>query len=160
MVLIFSALVQFGFVFERQIGIENAIRDGARRAATYATTTNAQAVTNAPLMWDVVFNSSTGLLAKNIQGFDNSALCQDSVTYTDQTDASGNTSVRVRVAATYKHPLFMPLITQIIDAIDSRTDNALAITTSSEFTVQQNTTASATVGGTYTFPSGGAVVTC
>jgi Flp pilus assembly protein TadG len=153
MVLIFAAAAQFALIFERQIGIENAVRDGARRAATYDTPSAASADVNGPAVWCSVFGSG-GLLQSNIQGYDVLAVASPTVTYTDQSDASGLTSIRVRVSLGYRHPLFMPLITQIIDGIDGSTDNALAIATSSQFTVQNDATTSVTVGGSRPYFNG------
>lgn len=153
MVLIFAGAAQFALIFERQIGIENAIRDGARRAATYDTASAAQANTNGPTVWCAVFGSG-GLLQSNVQGYDVLARVSPTVAYTDQTDASGFTSVRVTVSVAYKHPLFMPVITQIIDGIDGAPDNALKIATSSTFTVQNDATTSTSVGGAGPYVNG------
>ena len=151
MVLIFAGAAQFALIFERQIGIENAVRDGARRAATYDTT-SVNACTNASSIWTQVFGSGQ-LMQTNVQGYDGSQLVIGSVTYADQgADASGHTSVRVTVTASYRHPLFMPIITQIIDGIDGTLDNALAIQTNSTFTVQNDAAQNSSVGGTVSFP--------
>jgi len=151
MVLIFAGAAQFALIFERQIGIENAVRDGARRAATYDTTT-ANACTNASSIWTQVFGTNQ-LMQTNVQGFDGTQLVVATVTYTDQpANSAGLTSVNVTVTAKYKHPLFMPIISQIIDGIDGTIDNALAIQTSSTFTVQNDATQNSTVGGTVSYP--------
>jgi Flp pilus assembly protein TadG len=148
MLLIFAGLVQFAFIFERQIGIENAVRDGARRAATYSTNSYSDACTNGAFIWNVVFGSG-GTMQTNVQGYDTSgtAVLNPLVTYTTQTGSAGFKTVLVQISVTYKHPLFLPLITQIIDGIDGHTDNALWVSTSSQFTVQNDATADASVGG-------------
>src|SRR4029077_3700786 len=47
LILILAGLVQFALIFETQIGIDNAIREAARRGATLDTdTTNMQANAN------------------------------------------------------------------------------------------------------------------
>ena len=147
MLLIFAGLVQFAFIFERQIGIENAVRDGARRAATYTTVDSTQACTNGAFIWDVVFGTG-GTMQTNVQGYtDGTAVLNPFVTYTTQTGAAGFKTVLVKVSVTYKHPLFLPLITQIVDGIDGTVDNALWVSTSSEFVVQNDATTDASVGG-------------
>jgi len=146
MVLIFAALVQFAFIFERQIGIENAVRDGARRGATYQTDST-NAATNATFVWNTVFGTG-GLFEKNVQGYDGTLLQDPKVCYREDTGAAGFTIVLVKVSVTYRHPLFLPLITQIIDGIDGHVDNAFWVATSSEFTVQDDPAANASVGGT------------
>jgi len=153
MALIFAALVQLGFIYERQIGIENAVREGARRAATFTTTSASAANTNGAAIWCQVFGTG-GLLQSNVENYDGLAILSPAVTYTDQTASSGLTSVLVQVSVTYKHPLFIPLINAILDGLDGHTDSALWISTSSQFTVQNDATTSSSVGGTVTVTSG------
>lgn len=140
MVLILVGLVQIAVIFERQIGIENAIRDTARRAATF-TTDNTNFMTRQT--W-VLNNLETETLP-NAQGFQLNGLESDSACYSDQTDASGYTSVKLTVSATYKHPLFLPIISGILS---SASPPVLRVTTSSTFTVQNDATGNASVGGT------------
>ena len=47
LILLLAALVQFALIFERQVGISNAVREAARRAATYDAKTPAEAQANA-----------------------------------------------------------------------------------------------------------------
>jgi Flp pilus assembly protein TadG len=139
MVLIFAALVQFAFIFERQIGIENAVRDGARRAATYETVDSTDAAVNGPWTWSLVFLGG-GLLQTNVQGYDGLKAHDAKVCYRTLTSANGVNSVMVKVSVGYSHPLFLPLITQILDPLDGVSDNALRVDTSSEFQVQNDPT--------------------
>jgi len=44
----------------------------------------------------------------------------------------------VRVSMTYAHPLFLPLINIILDGIDGTNDQALQISTSATFHVEQS----------------------
>src|SRR5438105_3550175 len=143
MVLIFAALVQLAFVYERQIGIENAVRDAARRAATYTTTTNAPADTNGAFAWNLLVGSG-GLLEANVQAYsgDPAQLKNPIVCYRTQVDSAGNNAVMVKVSMGYAHPLFLPLISQILDGFDGTIDNALRIDTSSEFEVANSDPAS------------------
>jgi Flp pilus assembly protein TadG len=149
MVLILVGLVQFAFIFERQIGIENAVRDGARRGATYVTTA-ATASTNASAIWATVFGSG-GLMLTNVQGYDSASppVHNPQVCYRTGTDAAGNPALYVKVSVGYSHPLFLPIITQILDGIDGTSDNALRVDTSSEFQVQEDfdTQTPPTIGG-------------
>jgi len=152
MALILAGLVQFGFIFQRQIGIENAVRDDARRAATYTTdSTNAQLSSSnaqdvAHRMWTLLVDTG-GLLRSNVSDYDatGAQLIASSVCYRTGTDAAGKSAVYVKTSVTYAHPLFLPLITQIVDGIDGYPDSALRISTSSEFQVG---TATLDVGAT------------
>jgi Flp pilus assembly protein TadG len=144
MVLIFGALVQFAFIFERQIGIENAVRDGARRAATYETVDSTDAAVNGPFTWSLVFLGG-GLLQTNVQGYDGLQAVNPKVCYRTQTSANGVSSVLVKVSVGYRHPLFLPLISQILDPLDGVSDNALRVDTGSEFQVQNDPTIATSV---------------
>jgi len=144
MVLIFAALVQFAFIFERQIGIENAIRDGARRAATYETVDNTDTAVNGPFVWSLVFLGG-GLLDTNVQGYDGLQAHDRKVCYRNQTSANGVGAILVKVSVGYHHPLFMPIISQILDPLDGSSDNALNVDTSSEFQIQNDPTIAASV---------------
>jgi Flp pilus assembly protein TadG len=148
MILIFGALVQFAFIFERQIGIENAVRDGARRAATYETVDATDAAVNGPFTWNLVFGSG-GLMLTNVQGYDGLAAVSPSVCYRTQTSANGVSSVMVKVSVGYRHPLFLPLISQILDPLDGTTDGALRVDTSSEFQVQNDPTIATSADACY-----------
>jgi Flp pilus assembly protein TadG len=141
MVLIFAGLTQLAFIYERQIGIENAVRDGARRAATYKTNSVlGNACANGAKVWDMVFGSG-GTMQSNVEGYDTTgtAVKDPLVTYTNATSSSGLGEVLVKVSVTYKHPLFLPLITQILDGFDPNpSGNDLWISTSSQFTVEND----------------------
>jgi Flp pilus assembly protein TadG len=149
MILIFGGLVQFAFIFERQIGIENAVRDGARRAATFETLDATQAATNGTFVWDMVF-AAGGLMRSNVQGYDPATppVHDATVCYRTVLDAAGNDSVMVKVSEGYRHPLWLPLVTQLLDPLDGFVDGALNIDTSSEFQVQNAATTPSTVGVT------------
>src|SRR5207249_3817890 len=108
MVLIFAGLVQLGLIYERQIGVENAVRDGARRPATYTTTSAAEASTNGAFVWGLVFGASGSMLT-NVQGYDGLQATGMQVCYRTALDAANLNSVIVNVSVTYHHPLFLPL---------------------------------------------------
>jgi Flp pilus assembly protein TadG len=141
MVLIFAALVQLAIIYERQIGIENAVRDAARRASTLPTITVSDADTNGAFVWNLLVGSG-GLLQTNVQDYDGLAIVQPTVCYRTQLDAAGENAVFVKVSMGYKHALFLPIISQILDGFDNTQDNAIKVTTNSEFEVNNADTAS------------------
>lgn len=143
MALILVSLVQLAFIFERQIGIENAVRDAARRAATYTTNSAALAGTNGTFVLNLL---ETDILP-NSQGYADSNLELAKVCYDDAPAASGYTEVTVNVLVRYRHPLFLPLITQILDGIDGTTDNAFAAQTESQFVVENDASSNQSIGG-------------
>jgi Flp pilus assembly protein TadG len=135
-ILLLTGLTQFALIFERQIGIENAVREAARRTAALAAPDDATALTNAH--WG--FDQLTTLLG-NSQSHESSrdkiSVCIFTPASPNNVDPAGNSQVVVKITETYRHPLWLPIITQILDGIDGTTDQALAVTTSSQFHVEQ-----------------------
>jgi Flp pilus assembly protein TadG len=138
MILLLAGLVQFGIIFERQIGIENAVREAARRGATQDTTLAlGNAGTNAS--WTL---AELQTLLGNTQAHDASLdiglqACFFTPSGANATDPAGNHQVWVTVTAGYKHPLFLPIVDVILDGIDGVSDGRLRSNTSSTFKVEQ-----------------------
>jgi Flp pilus assembly protein TadG len=143
LMLILATTVQLAFIYERQIGIENAVRDAARRGATLETLTTTDSGVNGPYIFDLLTGPG-GLLQSNVQDYssDPAQVKVASVCYRTQVDAAGNNSVMVKVSVGYAHPLFLPIITQILDGFDGVNDSAFRVDTSSEFQVQNAVPAS------------------
>ena len=143
LMLILGAVVQLGLIYERQIGIQNAVRDAARRAATFETTSAADGATNGSFTWHLLTDPD-GMLASNVQGYDGSpsTLLVSQVCYRTEVDPAGDDSVMVDVRVRYAHPLFMPLVSTLLDGFDGAADNAFQIEASAEFRVQNRTPAS------------------
>lgn len=153
LILLLAALVQFGLIFERQIGISNAVREAARRAATYDAKTPAQAQANA--VWTL---SQLQSLLGNSQTHDGSRDTIEVCVVTPASnplDASGTTQVVVRITESYRHPLFLPIVDLILDGVDGVTDRSLKASTSTEFHVEQAATPVPAVGtgGAARFPA-------
>jgi Flp pilus assembly protein TadG len=137
LILILAAILQFGLIFSSQIGITNSVREAARFASVQPVVTN----TGAASVGKVVLASleggtptdpacgSNGSLAGTVHPF----FCAGTdtqpglgptaarVTYcTRQNDppTDPNYSVFVTVSVTYNHPIILPIVGNIIDAID------------------------------------------
>jgi TadE-like protein len=145
-VLILAALVQFAFIFERQIGIQNAVREAARSAAALPTD-DSNVLTNAGWAYECLFGQTTDpnppdtcgrhLLQANVEDYDQSQIQSISVCYANgPTDPSGNGQILVTASITYRHPLFVPILSAMLDGIDGHTDNALWESTSATFHVE------------------------
>ena len=133
--LLLMGLVQFAIIYERQIGIENAVREAARRAATWDTQSVAAADTNSTAALAVV-QTLLGNSQTHDPALDTLEVCYFTpLAY--PTDASGQYQVMVRIRESYRHPLFLPIITQILDGLDGANDSALKVSTQSEFHVEQ-----------------------
>lgn len=137
MILLLGSLVQFGLIFERQVGINNAVREAPRRGATLDTTTVGQAQTNAN--W--ALTELQAALA-NSQSHETSLdrgleVCYFTPAAPNNVDPLGHHQVFIRVHAGYAHPLFLPIIDLILDPIDGSTDRSLRVDTEAEFRVEQ-----------------------
>lgn len=137
MILILASLIQFGIIFERQIGISNAVREAARRGATLETPDAGTATINAN--WTLAeLGNALGNSQTHDAGQDRGLqVCYYTPAAPNDIDPSNNHQVFVKVTAGYAHPLFLPIIDLILDAIDGSTDSALRVDTSSEFRVEQ-----------------------
>jgi Flp pilus assembly protein TadG len=144
-ILLLMGLIQFALIYERQVGITNAVREAARRAAAIDVADSAAAQANATWalseLQTLLGNSQTHESSR-----DNIEVCIATPT-ANATDVAGNQQVMVRVTDSYKHPLWLPIVTQILDGIDGSTDQSLLASTVSEFRVEQTT--SVNVSGQY-----------
>lgn len=110
LVFLIMAIVQFAFVLESQMGITNAVREAARRAAADPSPT--QAGVTAQL---------DSLLAANIQGYQATRVISATVSFSDYC-LNGENNNRVQVSVTYAHPVFFPLLAYATDLIDGTPD--------------------------------------
>lgn len=127
LVLLIMAIVQFAFVLETQIGLTNAVREAARRAAADVDpSTRANLVTSSQ-----VVSQLDALLAANIQGYDPSRVWTSGdgpqytpspavtfCSYTVGTGSSATTNYRVLVYVAYRNPVFFPLLSYATDLVD------------------------------------------
>ena len=159
--LLLLSLVQFAVIFERQIGITNAIREAARRTAALTTKDDATAQTNAT--W--ALGEAVALLGNSQtheSSRDNLEVCIVTPASPDDVDVAGHTQVVVRIKDVYKHPLFLPIITQILDGIDGSQDDSLLASATVEFHVEQQdyTTEANLPGGGGAARSNGTTTPC
>ena len=140
--LIFLSILQVAFILAAQVGITNAVREAARLAATTTPTiTSAQATTNGSGVYSALTNTSTGYLKKNVMAYSSGALVTSGspiteVCYSTFTDQASKSAVKVKVEAYYRHPLFIPLIGAILDAIDGTSDGGFRVGASEEMRVE------------------------
>jgi hypothetical protein len=131
LVLLIMAIFQFAFVLETQIGLTNAAREAARRAA--ATTSDnptwpdLQSWTLLQLRGDGT-PANPGLLPENVQAYDAGHLW--AAPYPGMTNTTspavsfcsysvaGITNYRAQVEVKYKHPVFFGPISFATDLVD------------------------------------------
>jgi len=154
LVLLVMAIFQFAFVLETQMGLENAVREAARRVAAanpqsppvwrIADGANSlEAWVDDQLCGDLTPPCDAGLLAQNVQAFESSRLPPGelpTVTFCSYpvTTASGTqTQYRVAVSLTYSHPLFFAPMAVFTDAIDNIPNNAWDLAASAQMRLEK-----------------------
>lgn len=144
LMLILGGIIQFGLVYGTQIGIENATRETARRAVLLETWSAADASANGATTIAYLTASSGGALAGNVQGYLPGNLVTGAsgtrVCYSAFVDPSGDDQVRLTVTTVYRHPLFLPIIGSLVDALDGTADNSIRVSVSQTMRVENMST--------------------
>ena len=143
--LMLFGIIQFGFLLAGQIALNNAVRETARYAVTIGNATAAAVRT------ELV----TRQLPKAIPGFRSGNLVNGSTTvnycyYTNPNNVPGSFpsySLKVIVTATYRHPLFIPLVGNVVDGLDGTSDGSLTATAREEMRVESLRLTSIPTGG-------------
>ncbi len=140
LMMIFTSILQFAVLFSAQVGVTNGVREAVREASAIPVSNSTDAATAANRIYTILTDPSTGLLKRNGSSYSTGALVttgspRTQVCYYSYTDPSGSTSVMARVVVQYKHPLFIPLISGIIDGFDGANDNAYQLGSSAEIRV-------------------------
>lgn len=141
LVLMIMAIFQFAYVIESQMGLTNAVREGARRAA--ATTTPAPvwadlgAWVQAELCGDASAPCDGGLLNQNVHGFDPDRLVPAMPTVTFcRYDAAGELQYRIQVDVSYEHPIFFGPMTFATDAVDGNPNGSWGMSASAQMRLE------------------------
>jgi Flp pilus assembly protein TadG len=149
--LFLLGILQFGVLFSTQVGITNAVREAVRNASAIpvATAADAQAAANSVY---ARLTGSNGLLVRNGSSYSTAALeitasPRTRVCYYSYSDATGNASIMASVAVVYKHPLFIPIISSILDGFDGSNDQAYRLAVGEEIRVSNGVLASTDIGG-------------
>ncbi len=132
LLLVLGTILQFGYVFAAQVGVINATREAARNgAATTPTLDTTTASTNGHFAYQRLLDTwlPRNVMAYDASGIEVSGNPRTEVCYSSYPDPSGLTAIQVTVTTVYKHHLFVPLIANIVDALDGSSDGRLRITT-------------------------------
>jgi Flp pilus assembly protein TadG len=143
LIVLAAAIFQFAYVFQTEMGLTNAIREAARRAA--ATSNPTVAWVRAELCGADPSACDAGLFEVNVQAFDDSLLAADpSVTFCTYTvDIAGSpvSSYRVTVSATYRHPVFFGPIAFATDFMDGVHDGRWEIGAAAQMRLERGSPA-------------------
>jgi Flp pilus assembly protein TadG len=145
--LILLGIIQMAFIFAAQVGITNAVREAARLAAVSTpTTTTGQAVGAGSAgegVYDRLTDPATGFLKRNVFAYSPANLVESGapetqICYRTFTDAAAKPAVSVKVEAHYRHPLFIPLVSVILDNLDGSGGDGLRVGASEEMRVEND----------------------
>jgi Flp pilus assembly protein TadG len=140
--VLLMSILQIGVLFFSQVGLTNAARDAARNASAIPVTTAAGASTAANTYFLRLTDPSTGFLKRNVGAYSPGGLVTGSpgslrteVCYYSFVDATTGTSIMAHVHIEYSHPLFIPLISQILDGFDGVNDGGYRMGVTEEIRV-------------------------
>ena len=144
------AIFQFAYVIETQMGLTNAVREAARRAAATEDETptwlggagTVQGFVRAELCGDLAGDCDGGLLDENVPAYNkdrlatdppNVSVCKYTVTKPDSTTI---TNYQIDVSITYGHPLFFSMLAFATDAIDGNPNGDWDMSVSAEMRME------------------------
>jgi Flp pilus assembly protein TadG len=138
--VLLMSILQIGFLLFAQVGLTNAAREAARNASAIPIAMSGPAATAANTYFNRLTNSTSGFLTRNVGGYSPSHLVttgtpRTSVCYFSYTDPSGAPAIMARVQIEYSHPLFIPLIAQILDGFDGANDEGFRLGVAEEIKV-------------------------
>jgi Flp pilus assembly protein TadG len=135
--LLLFAVIQIGLAMASQNGLVNGVRDAARRAATYRV--NDESIADATTLAAICGTVETQLasdLSSSIPGF-SSTLFARTITYEWlQNPDTSQYFVIVHVDASYKNPLYVPLVSFFLDRADGTSDGYLRLDASEQMRVE------------------------
>jgi Flp pilus assembly protein TadG len=135
LLLILTGILQFGVLLSGQIALVNGVREAARYGSVLQTASSGAATANGAQ----VGAQLTSVLADGLPGYSPANLTAHSTCYIGYTNPGSTPtsySVRLTVSATYKHPLFVPIVAQILDVLDGSADGGFTLHASEQFRVE------------------------
>ena len=129
--LLIFGVIQLGILFGGQNALVNTAREVARYAATYRS-----AVNDPASACSAVLATVSSRLASALPGYDPIQVTPD-VSYGWLASPSGTSySMAVTITIAYRHPLYVPLISQILDGFDGSVNGRLRLVASEEMRVE------------------------
>jgi Flp pilus assembly protein TadG len=136
LILLIMAIFQFAFVLQAQMGLTNAVREAARRAAAAPTSDSGSLGT-----WTAAqLTGGSGLLAQNVQGFASARVVGSPATTFCQYTINSVTSDRVTVSVRYRYPVFFPLLSFATDAMDGSSDGDWTLAANAQMRLENGLT--------------------
>jgi Flp pilus assembly protein TadG len=140
--LLVFAVIQLGLIFAAQNGLVDGVRNAARRAATYRVNDGSFDLTIWSEICGTIADEIDLQLSKRVVGYSESNLTR-SITYEwvetpDDDPAVDEYFLVAHVDATYRNPLYVPLVNFFLDRADGSIDDppVLALTASEQMRVE------------------------
>ena len=133
--LVFS-VIQLGLIFGTQNGLVNGAREAARRAATYRVNDQSFDTSVWGSICDTIEEEVRQLGDRTIPGYIESELTP-TVTYEWVPNPEvGDYSLVAVVTATYRHPLYVPLVSVFLDGADGSVNGVLTLSATERMRVE------------------------
>lgn len=133
--LVFS-VIQLGLVMAAQNGLVDGVRSAARRAATYRINEASFDVQVWSSICTAIDDEIKARLQDRVVGYSEAQL-ERVITYEwEQNPESGDYFLVAHISATYRNPLYVPLVSAFLDRSDGTVDNVLSLTASEQMRIE------------------------
>lgn len=135
LMLLVTGLLQFGVLLSGQIAFVNGVREAARYGSVLQTATGPQATANGAM----VNTRLTEVLDAGMPGYVPGLLVGAKTCYVEYINPGSSPqtwSVQLTVSAGYRHELFLPIISSILDPLDGAADGFFQLYASEIFRVE------------------------
>jgi Flp pilus assembly protein TadG len=127
--LLMFGIIQLGLLFGGQNGLVSATRDEARYAAPFHVATAADATSTCADAGSShgLGSQLTAAMQRAIPGYDSGDVSTRHVTYSWRSNPDGTYYVQLRIHVAYRFPLYVPLISSVLDGFDGVSDAHLKL---------------------------------
>jgi Flp pilus assembly protein TadG len=133
--LVFS-VIQLGLIFGTQNGLVNGVREAARRAATYRINDGSFDATVWADICATIEAEVTSLGGRTIPAYDDTKIDPLVAYEWVQNPEGGEYFLVAAVSATYDHPLYVPLVSLLLDGADGANDGVMTLSASEQMRVE------------------------
>lgn len=134
--LLLFSVIQLGLIFGTQNGLVNGVREAARRAATYRLNEGSFDPTVWGSICATIEQEVTQLGDRVIPAYSSAAIDPNVAYEWVPNPEAGDYSLIAHVTATYDHPLYVPIVSWILDAADGSSDGVLTLSASEQMRVE------------------------
>ena len=132
LLLILTGILQFGVLLAGQVAFVNGVREAARYGSVLQTASPAAVNADGAQ----VVGQLNVVLTSGVPGYDPSRLSNAEACYIGYQNPNSDPptySVELTVSADYSHPLFVPIVAQILDILDGTIDGGFRLHASERF---------------------------